>query len=175
MTRFRFLVPALMVAAIAAIGGSSVSASAYGTADQPIAQVEVSANCNNPTFPLCQQVGLGGVWFWSELDTAGGNTMDYTLTFCGHATPALPLPPGAAPGAFGHPGTGTWSWIANLSQAPPGAFPFFSGYNGSQGYYVLDFFPGSGQNDFIAVVPAAIGHYSFKPVSGTTIQTQIAP
>jgi hypothetical protein len=41
--------------------------------------------------------------------------------------------------------------------------------------YVLDFFPGSGANDFIAVVPAVQGHYSFHPAAGVSIQDQIAP
>lgn len=164
---------AIAVIALAEAGG----ALAYGNADAPIAQVEISANCNNPDFGVCQQVGLGGVWTWAELDTAGGDgtsgSMDYTLSFCGHTGP------GGGPhsaGAFGHPGTGRWWKIDDLSDAPSGAFPFFdtSGYSGP--YYVLDFMDG-GPEPFMAVVPATYGHYS-NPGSwpaGAQFQTQIAP
>src|SRR5438552_10220610 len=103
LMRKAFLLAAL-VAAVAAVAGAAGTgrAFAYGHADQPIAQVEISGNCNNPSFGLCQEVGLGGVWAWAELDTAGGSTsggsMDFTLTFCGH------VGPGGGPhsaGAFG--------------------------------------------------------------------------
>jgi hypothetical protein len=40
---------------------------------------------------------------------------------------------------------------------------------------VLDFFPGSGQEDFMPVVPAAQGHDSARPVSGVSLQVQVAP
>lgn len=165
------------VAAIAALAGAG-NALAYGKADGPIAQVEISANCNNPDFWLCQEVGLGGVWAWAELDTAGGTsssgTMDYTLTFCGHAGPG-----GGAhsAGAFGHPGQGEWYTIANMGDAPAGASPFFDPGTYSGPLYVLDFAPGTGADDFIAVVPAAVGHYSNPsdwPV-GAQFQTQVAP
>jgi hypothetical protein len=161
--------------------GSAGKAFAYGTADQPIAQVEISGNCDNPSFPLCAPppdgVGLGGVWVWSELDTSGGvvtsGTMDATVTFCGHVIG------GGGPGSAGAGGGpvrgGTWSTISSLADAPPGAFPFYdpSKYTGS--LRVLDFFPGTGSDDFIAVVPAQVGHYSLQPVHGVTIQTQVAP
>src|SRR6266487_2846546 len=118
-----------LVAAVAAIAGAAGTgkAFAYGRADHPIAQVEISGNCNNPSFDLCQHVGLGGVWAWAELDTAGGitssGTMDYTLTFCDHAGP------GGGPhsaGAFGHPGEGVWYTVNSLGAAlAAGAAPFF--------------------------------------------------
>src|SRR6266568_1883027 len=140
------------------------TAFAYGAADQPIAQVEISGNCNNPDFALCQEVGLGGVWAWAELDTAGGSgtsgSMDFTLTF------------------FGHPGEGSWWTATSLSDAlAAGAFPFFDTSQTYSAYYVLDFFPGTGPDDFIAVVPAVYGHYS-SPSSfpaGAQFQTQVAP
>lgn len=163
------------------IMGGATKAFAYGKADQPIAQVEISGNCNNPSFGLCAPdpdgVGLGGVWVWSELDTSGGvdtsGTMDATVTFCGHVIR------GGGPGSAGAGGGpvrgGVWYTISSLADAPSGAFPFYdpSTYTGS--LRVLDFFPGTGSDDFIAVVPAQVGHYSLNPVPGVTIQTQVAP
>jgi hypothetical protein len=163
-------------AALALAGGAvgTGSALAYGHADQPIAQVEISANCDNPAFPMCQEVGLGGIWAWAELDTAGGTgtsgTMDYTISFCQHG--------GDFSGAFGHPGEGTWWYVPTLEGVPlgpDGAFPFFdmSSYDGAQGYYVLDF----AEDDFLAVVPAAYGHYRNPGdwPAGAQFQTQVAP
>jgi hypothetical protein len=155
-------------AAVAAVAGSG-NALAYGHADQPIAQVEISGNCNNPAFGLCQEVGLGGVWAWAELDTAGGSTsggsMDYTLTFCGHSGPG------------GGPGEGTWVKVNSLGAAfALGGEPFFDTSVSYSAYYVLDFFPGSPPaDDFIAIVPAAYGHYGMNPVPAVTIQTTVAP
>lgn len=165
-----------LVAAVAAIAGAAGAgkALAYGHADQPIAQVEISGNCNNPGFELCQEVGLGGVWAWAELDTADGSTsggsMDYTLTFCGHSGPDRP-------GAFGHPGEGQWYRVSTLGEAlAAGAAPFFDPSVTYSAYYVLDFFPGSPPaDDFIAVVPAVYGHYGLNPVPAVAIQTQVAP
>jgi len=178
--RRAFFVSVLAVAL--AVGGSLLStgtAFAYGNADQPIAQVEISGNCNNPDFELCQEVGLGGVWAWSELETAGGDgtsgDMDYTLAFCGHSGP------GGGPhsaGGFGQPGEGVWWTADNLGDAlAAGAFPFFDTSQTYDAYYVLDFFPGSGPDDFIAVVPAAYGHYSSPSwfPAGAQFQTQVAP
>ena len=56
-----------------------------------------------------------------------------------------------------------------------GGAPFFDTSQTYSAYYVLDFFPGSGSNDFIAIVPAAYGHYGMNPVPGVAIQTQVAP
>jgi hypothetical protein len=173
----------LFVTLVAALGAVAAfvgtgNARAYGRADQPIAEVEISANCDNPGFFLCAPppdgVGLGGVWVWSELDSAGGDgtsgTMDATVTFCGHQTAGLPN------GAFGHPDSvGVWWTITSLGDAPSGAFPFFDTSQTYTSYYVLDFFPGSGVDDFIAIVPASLGHYSLHPAPGVSIQTQVAP
>jgi len=175
----RYLAPLAVGALVvgAALAGAG-SARAYGSADQPIAQVEISANCNNASFPLCQEVGLGGVWAWAELDTAGGSsdggTMDYTIAFCEHAGPG-----GGAysAGAFGHPGSGIWYTIPNMGSAPSGAFPFFDTSKYTGPLDVLDFQTGQGQDDFIAVVPTAYGHYSNPSdwPAGAQFQTQVAP
>jgi hypothetical protein len=185
LMRKAFLLVVLVGALAAVVGVAGTGkALAYGSADQPIAQVEISGNCNNPGFALCQEVGLGGVWAWAELDTAAGSTsggsMDYTLAFCGHAGPG-----GGAhsAGAFGHPGEGQWYKVDSLGAAfalgsslsPAGAAPFFDTSTTYSGYYVLDFIPGSGLDDFIAIVPALYGHYGLNPVPGVAIQTTVAP
>jgi hypothetical protein len=170
-----------VTAAVTVVAGAlgTGTAFAYGSADQPIAQVEISGNCNNPSFELCQEVGLGGVWAWAELDTAGSDgthgDMDFTVAFCGHSGP------GGGPhsaGGFGHPGEGEWWTANNLGDAlAAGAFPFFDMSKTYDSYYVLDFFPGTGPDDFIAVVPTPYGHYS-SPKSfpaGAQFQTQVAP
>jgi hypothetical protein len=171
--------------ALAGIASTATGAGAYGAADQPVAQVEISANCTNPAFPLCAPedqggVGLGGVWTWAELDSDTGQAtvadpspIDATIAFCGHTQGKSS--PGDA-GGFGTPVSGGQWWIINdLSEAPQDATPFFDAAHTPGPYYVLDYFPGSGSNDFIAVVPVHQGHYSFHPVNGVTIQTQVAP
>jgi hypothetical protein len=177
--RKSLLLVALTAALLAVTGAwGSGKALAYGHADQPLAQVEISANCNNPSYELCQQVGLGGVWAWAEVDNTGdgtSGTMDFTLSECGHTIGGGG--PGSA-GAGGGPGEGNWYLVDSLADIPDLGgmpFPFFDPSKSYDAYYVLDFFPGSGEDDFIAVVPAAQGHYGFRPVHGATIQTQVAP
>lgn len=156
------------------VAGGATRAFAYGAADQPVAQVEISGNCDNPNFPFCAPppdgVGLGGVWVWAELDTGGG--FDATVTFCGHQTAGQPN------GAFGNPDTDPnrwWTWVPSLADAPR-AFPFFDTSSYSGPVYVIDFFPsGNPDNDFVAAVPAAQGHYPLKPAPGVSIETQVAP
>jgi hypothetical protein len=181
----RVVVLAVVATAFAVLG--SANALAYGKADGPVAQVELSGNCNNPDFPLCfpeEQggVGLGGVWAWAELDTDAGSAtaadpspIDFTFAGCSHT-----IGGGGRGSAGGHggPGEGIWYREPNLGDAfasNPNAFPFYdpSTYSGS--VYVLDFFPGSGADDFVVVVPTQTGHYSQKPAPGVTIQTQVAP
>lgn len=161
--------------------GGSAKAFAYGKADQPIAQVEISGNCNNPSFPLCaEEVGLGGVWVWSELDTSGDNTtsgtMDATVAFCGHVIRGGG--PGSAGGGGGPVRSGVWYTYPSLEDAMnaySNAFPFYDSAEYTGRVWLLDFFPGTGADDFIAVVPAQMGHYSLQPVPAVTIQTQVAP
>jgi hypothetical protein len=171
-----FVLLTVIGAALTALVFAS-GAFAYGKADAPIAQVEISGNCNNPTFDLCQEVGLGGVWAWAELDTAGGSadggSMDFTFAGCGHTIGGGG--PGSA-GGGGGPGEGTWYRTTDLDAAlGAGGAPFFDPSKTYDAYYVLDFFPGSGVDDFIAVVPASQGHYGWKPANGVSIQTQVAP
>ena len=59
----RLLVAASLLA-VGALGATTGGVAAYGHADQPLAQIEFSGNCNNPSFPLCAPppngFGLGG-------------------------------------------------------------------------------------------------------------------
>jgi len=165
----RALVPAIVLTTAL---GLAPSALAYGSADHPVAQVEISGNCNNPGYDLCAPmpdgVGLGGVWTWAELDVATpgdtSGTMDYTLSFCTHQTDGLN-------GGFGFTGSGTWWTIDALGDAPANAHPFFDPSKTYDHYFVLDF----GVEGFVAIVPAPFGHYDLRPAPAVTIQTQVAP
>ena len=178
----------VLVAAFAAIGGAlgTGKALAYGHADQPVAQVEISGNCDNPSFFFCSNVvGVGGVWAWAELDNVassevpGWNEMDATAAFCGHTQGGGG--PGSAGGGGGPDPFGVWQEYPNLGAAlaaNPNAEPllFLGGGNPYTGaVYVLDFFPGSGADDFMPIVPVAQGHYSAHPVSGVSLNIQVAP
>jgi|SRR5215469_780908 len=178
---------ALPLAFAGVLASGATSALAYGSADQPVAQVEISGNCDNPGFFFCSNVvGVGGIWAWAELNNipsqtvAGWNEMDATVADCGHTQGGGG--PGTA-GGFGHPDPfGVWQQFPSLDaaeQATGGAAqPLLllgSGnpYTGS--VYVLDFFPGSGAGDFEAVVPTQQGHYSAQPAPGVSLQIQVAP
>jgi hypothetical protein len=179
----------LTVAAALSFGAmeavSTTAAFAYGKADNPVAQVTLSANCDNPSFPMCAPqsqggVGLGGIWVWSELDANTGSTtsgtMDATVAECGHTVGGGG--PGSAGAGGGRDPFGTWQIEPSLGaamSANPLAHPFYdpSTYQGS--VYLMDFFPGSGNQDFVAAVPTQQGHYSQHPAPGVSIQTQVAP
>jgi hypothetical protein len=83
--KLRLLLGAVLLA-VAALGASTGGVAAYGRAEQPLAQIEFSGNCNNPDFFLCAPppagFGLGGVWFWIEIDAGG--TGDIAGAGCGH-------------------------------------------------------------------------------------------
>src|SRR5437660_1247518 len=51
------LILAAGLLALGALGATSNGVAAYGRADHPLAQLELSANCNDPTFGLCQPNG----------------------------------------------------------------------------------------------------------------------
>ncbi len=155
MKMLRLLIPAALLVA-AGVGTSSSSAAAYGRADQPLAQVELSANCNNPDYALCQQVGLGGIWLWIEIDAGGSG--DIAGAGCGHVR-------GVGGGAEPIVGDITWT---RSSGVPAGAFAF--GQDPTNTYYVVSLRPGE-----TFAFPVTVGHYSFTPVPGVAIQLQVAP
>jgi len=145
--------------ALLSLGMTASGVAAYGAADQPMAQVEFSANCNDATFDLCQRVGLGGIWLWIEID--GNGTADVAGSGCFHV-------PGGGPGTSGAEsitGEFPWTWSAT----PVGTDVTFGAYDGAEGYDVVDL----GFETFS--FPATYGHWSGHPVPAVAIETQVAP
>jgi hypothetical protein len=163
----RILGPSLCLVTLG-MGAGTSGAAAYGSADQPLAQVEVSANCNNPNFPLCAPpptgVGTGGIWLWIEIDS--DNTADFSGAGCGHTIGGIGGPGGAGAGAIR--GTTSWSYASFAQAAAAGAF--FFGIDPNDSYYMVNFGP-----DGSFAFPTTQGHYSFQPVAGVVIELQIAP
>jgi hypothetical protein len=144
---------------MAAAGTTTGGAVAYGAAEHPLAQIEFSANCNNPSFPLCAPppngFGLGGIWVWIEIDAGG--TGDIAGAGCGHDR-------------AGHGGAGsirgeiTWWGSVGAQGVAFAVDPHNLYYNVSLG-------DGGPPISF----PQTVGHYSFMPAPGVAVQTQIAP
>lgn len=161
MRRVRLLLLAATLS-IATLGASTGSALAYGRADAPLAQIELSANCDNPGFPLCSSsgVGLGGIWLWMEIDQGG--MMDVAGAGCDHL-------PGVTAGAGSIRGTAPW-WpfhgsVAQL-QAAFGPDTFVVGSDPNNNYYVVP---------FGFAFPMTTGHYSVTLAPRVFIQSQVAP
>lgn len=156
--RFALLASSL---AIGLIGFSAGGVAAYGSADHPVAQLEFSGNCNNPTFALCAPppngFGLGGIWLWIEIDA--NHTGDVAGAVCGHV---LGGPRG---GAGSVRGDVTWWW----SQLPQGG-PTTFGPLDPAGYYNVALPIGD-----VLAFPVTQGHYSAHPAPGVTLETTVAP
>jgi hypothetical protein len=157
--KLRVLLAAGALTAIT-LGAATTGAAAYGRADHLLAQIEFSANCDNPGFRLCAPppngFGLGGIWFWIEIDANG--TGDISGAGCDH------VPGGGGGGAGSIRGDVTW-WP---STGPQGlAFAV----DPNNLYYNVDIGDGGPPFSF----PRTVGHYSFAPAPGVTVQTQIAP
>jgi len=154
----RLLLPAVLLT-VAGAGAGTTSAAAYGAPEHPLAQIELSVNCNDPTFPLCQPrpvgFGLGGVWLWIEIDAAGSG--DVAGAGCGHVR-------GVGSEADSIKGEITWFKAA----LPPGAFPYWT--DPTNTYYLVSLGPGE-----VIPFPVTVGHYSFMPVPAVAIQLQVAP
>jgi hypothetical protein len=153
---------AAVIAGGMALVGSG-TAFAYGAASQPVAQIEVSANCDNPHFLLCAAppngVGLGGIWFWTELDANG--TGDMTGAVCNH-TPGTP----AGAGSIAGPDT----WVAtSLENAPSGAI-FFGTFDPNDSYYAVTITIGE-----TWLIPATDGHYAAHLTNGVQLELTTAP
>jgi hypothetical protein len=131
---------------------------AYGRADQPLAQIEFSANCNNPAIFLCfpppAGFGLGGIWLWIEIDA--NQTGDVAGAGCGHVR-------GIGGGAGPIKGDVTW-W----SSTTPDGLAFNIDPHGR--YYNVLLPDGT-----LLSLPQTQGHYQFTLGHGTTVQTTIAP
>ena len=158
---FRFVSTLAAGAILAALGvaGTGGSALAYGAADRPLAQIELSANCNDPSANLCQPppsgFGLGGVWLWVEIDAGGSG--DIAGAGCGHIR-------GVGGGADSIRGDIAW-FKATL---PPGAFPYWT--DPTNTYYVVVL--GNGES---IPFPVTVGHYSYSTGPAVTFQLQVAP
>jgi hypothetical protein len=155
------VIRAAVLASMLAVAGLAVSAApvaAYGAAEHPLAQIEFSANCNNPSYFLCSPppagFGLGGVWVWIEIDAGG--TGDIAGAGCGHDR--------AGSGGAG-PIRGEITWTSSSTPVGPA---FAVDPNGR--YYNVSI-EGGGVISF----PQTVGHYSFHPVAGVAIEIQIAP
>ena len=157
--KLRVLLAASLLA-VAALGASTGGVAAYGHADRPLAQIELSANCNNPAFPLCfpppDGFGLGGIWLWIEIDSSG--TGDVAGAGCGHIR-------GVGGGAG--PIRGDVTWTASVG---PQGFNFFA-VDPSNLYYNVSL-PGQ---PMVFSFPQTVGHYSFRPAPAVTVQLQVAP
>jgi hypothetical protein len=159
----RVLVPALAIVLTSLTAASNVAA-AYGKADQPLAQLEFSGNCNNPSFPLCASpeqggVGLGGIWLWVEVDA--NSTGDIAGAGCGHVR-------GGGGGAGSIRGEITWTYGTILDAFAAGAFPL--GQDPSNKYYIVTLGPGEA-----FAWPTTVGHYSLHPAPGVALEAQTAP
>jgi hypothetical protein len=158
MIRLAVLASAL---AVVIAGFTADGVAAYGRADQPLAQLTFSGNCDNPNFPLCapapQGFGLGGIWLWVEVDANG--TGDVAGAACGHVLG------GPSGGAGSIRGDVTWWW----SQLPQGG-PTTFGPLDPAGYYNVAI-PGGE----VLAFPVTKGHYSAHPVPGVALETTVAP
>lgn len=158
----RLLLPFALVAL--GFAGSTTTASAYGHADQPLAQVEISANCDNPSIDLCQAFGLGGIWVWVEIDADG--TTDVAGAACGHNIG------GPRGGAGSIRFSGHWQAFDGTAAqlyatyGPPPAF-FVAGTDPNNHYYVLP--------ELGIAVPRTQGHYGLQMGPGAQVQVTVAP
>ena len=144
--------------AASSLGLTAGTVAAYGAADNPLAQIEYSQNCDN--LALCQgPFGAGGVWFWIEID--GDGTGDVAGAACSHW-------PGSGGGASSIRGEVTWTW----SPTPVGFDATMGTWSDpdNDGWYVVAF-PGFGFASF----PVTVGHYSDHPAPAVNFELQVAP
>jgi hypothetical protein len=170
MGRLFSLRVAVAAAALAVIGttGHMTTAQAYGKADQPLAQLSVSANCDNASFSLCQPsaVGLGGIWFWIEIDSNPPGTGDMSGAACGHTVG------GGGPhqaGASSIKGSVSWSYSTLANGLAAGAV-FFGTTDPNNNYYLVTLTIGEKW-----LIPTTTGHYQVRLATGVQIQMNVAP
>jgi hypothetical protein len=188
------LAPAAAVTVGVLVMGSGAPAFAYGKADNPVAQVEISGNCDNAS--VCPSLGFGGtggVWIWAELDAAypgaDHGTSDYTFAGCGHTVGGAGGPGGAG-GGGGHFSDGSWRKVDSVWTAVGDNFLPIDVAIDKNGtplnvpYYEITLPTGGDpSNAFLVAVPVPVGHYSaagllypsFTKTPGVNFQTQVAP
>src|SRR5262245_40791829 len=127
MFRHKLSILAGLLSLITAISAHSM-AFAYGSAEQPLAQLEFSANCNNPDYELCQFFGTGGIWFWIEVDANG--TGDIQGAVCGHTV--------GGGGARGGPIGGEITWeYTTLAAGIAAGGEFYGTTDPNDQYYLV--------------------------------------
>jgi hypothetical protein len=165
--RLRTGLAALVAAgALVAVTGTVAPgrALAYGAASSPVAQVELSANCDNPSFFLCSHVvGTGGIWFWVELDA--NLTGDLSGAACGHTVGGAGGPGGAGAGSIKQ----TVSWSYTSLEAAPSNATFFGTFDPHDSYYLIS------TQEGLWLIPTTTGHYSVHLTNGVSIQITVAP
>lgn len=159
------LARALLLASALALPAAALSSGAvlaYGHADSPMAQLEISGNCDNPSVYFCSHVvGVGGIWLWIEVDANG--TGDVSGAECQHNVGG----PGGGAGSIR--GDVTWQYVDRATAASYGfAFPTISDPNDT--YYLVWF-----QGHPLFATPVTQGHYSFQPTHGVSLQITVAP
>ena len=169
MTRLTVAVGTSVVLSILCVLSLAGTALAYGATDQPLAQIELSGNCNNPSYDLCAPppagVGTGGIWLWIEIDAA--NTGDVAGAGCGHVVGGVGGPGGA--GASSIKGDVTWSY-SSLAAGLAAGGQFFGTFDPGDKYYLVTLPTGE-----MFLFPTTTGHYSFRPTNGVSLQLQVAP
>lgn len=166
--RLKLLVtPVLAIILVATGFAFQVStALAYGAADQPLAQIESSINCNDPDNAFCEG-DAGGGWFWFEIDANG--TGDIAGAFCGHTVGGVDEPGGT--GAIPVRQEISWKY-SNLSDGVAGGAEFFA-EDPNDSYYLIIIEVGGEVEK--ALFPTTIGHYSYHPAPGIVSELQVAP
>lgn len=171
VVRLRNVLAATVAASALLLVAGAVSpgtALAYGAADQPLAQVELSANCDNASFALCQPrpvgVGTGGIWFWVEVDANG--TGNLSGADCHHTVGGASGPGGA--GAVSIKQSVTWAYATIAAAASPGV-QFFGTVDPTGNYYLIRTLEGAW------LIPTTTGHYSVNLATGVQIQITVAP
>jgi len=161
------LLAALAVAAVLAAGFASPAGAYGGGANHDMWQVGFSMNCNNPSLPLCADIGTGGDWGWFEFDRSADGTQtwgDAQTTFCFHTV-------GGGGAGAGHTSIDITSWTISDS----GTFVA----SGTE----TDSFRGMTQTITLTNedtgIPATPGHYTSSDIlgfsaPGVAIQIQVS-
>lgn len=138
------------------------------TPNKAVAQIELSANCDNPAPGACAFAGgTGGIWVWTDLETGGGG--DVSGAECGHTVGGIGGPGGAGAGSIR--GTVSWSTttLENALANGPADLQFFGLTDATDSYYMVS----GPMGDWL--FPTVDGHYSLKLASGIQIQLTVAP
>jgi hypothetical protein len=166
LVRAALFISVTAILGIAAIAGT---ASSYGRASHPLAQIEFSGNCDDASFPFCSPppngVGVGGIWIWIEVDADG--TGDVRGSVCNHTVGGAGGPGGA--GAVSIKGEVSWTY-SNMKNGIDAGARFLGAVDPGDRYYMVTI-PGGEKYLF----PTTMNHYSTQPAAGVSLQIQIAP